>query len=281
MKPLFSTIPALLILSAVTAQADNAGMKAPAVSGYEISHCSEGFFDTDSIPDLLVIYSCSSERSCSSQKAIIYQQTSDKKLIRIYECDHLFPETSFTGRSDNLFDTLTLEPQRIVWRTCVAPHFSSTYSVQTYTFTFNEPLNGFTLTKFTEELFPSPETVEPIHLTLHDYRLTDANKALFDINLWMASDYPWTEKNVFLAKDDFSFWNKLSSEMEEHRLFSNAIRMQQTLLVYFPEKKEIWKKLGDLYWEDGSKKQGAECYKRYLQETGKKPPRYIRERLPE
>lgn len=150
-----------------------------------------GYFDSDSLLDALVVYGDTKELrlgsfldTCIPHTSVMYLAQPDGSFTPFHETQTIFPCPIFTGRSDNYYDTLYLNRQEIVWRTCQAPRFDNTYRVVTFTLRYSEKLKAFTLVDYLEHFYESPEDDNGTINHLAEDQLPDAGRVAFSIDDW-------------------------------------------------------------------------------------------------
>lgn len=150
-----------------------------------------GYFDSDSLIDALVVYGDTEELrigsfldTCIPHTSVIYLGQPDGSFATFHETQTIFPCPAFHGRSDIAYDTLYLNKQEIVWRTCQAPRFDNTHRVITFTLRYNQQLKAFTLVAYLEHFYESPQDEEGIVYHFTEDQLPDAGRVAFAIDDW-------------------------------------------------------------------------------------------------
>lgn len=134
-----------------------------------------GHFNQDSIEDLLIIYADDIELetgsyidTCIAHKSVLYIGDTYGGYTPLNRSNKIFPCPLYNGRSDIAYDTLIINENMILWRTYVAPFYSSSYSIQTFTFRYSVEKNYFTLTEYNEKFFSRPDAEDPIVIHLSE-----------------------------------------------------------------------------------------------------------------
>lgn len=181
-----------------------------------------GYFNQDSIQDVLIIYGNSVESkvgsftdTCVPHKSVIYTGDLYGGYTAFNSSYDLFPCPLFNGRSDNVYDTLILTENRIIWRTVVAPFESSSYLIETFTFRYSSEKNFFTLVEFRTDFYASPEIEEPIKIYLTESDLIGAGKTEFNMENWLKSGHIFSVQNVRIHSEKVDFWKALAEQYKE------------------------------------------------------------------
>lgn len=202
----------------------------------------KGQFNQDSIEDLLIIYANSIELeigsyidTCIPHKSVLYIGDANGNYIPLNRSNKLFPCPNFGGRSDNTYDSLVIKENSILWRTCVAPFFSSSYSIQTFTFRYSVQKHYFTLTEYNEKIYSSPDTEIPVVIHLSEDDLLGADEIEFDMNNWLESGHVFSVHNVIINENRIPYWENLSKQFDESSEGVKAGYIKRMIQYYFPD----------------------------------------------
>ena len=250
--------------------------------GYKKDFSIQGYFNEDSLLDELVIYNNKISLkgtifdTCISPKCRLYLGGKNRTHHLFFESDSLFPWAWYTGRSDNMFDTLYILKNKLIWRTCVAPRYSNDYRLEQFTFDYSELLCDFTLINYSALVYASPEDDEGFTFELNQEELAGAYKSRFKIDEWDL----FSPQCVIINENNLAKWNTLSDQFFKSELFYKARMIQEMIVYYLPAEFDSYRKIADVYWEEGNFEKAKEQYQRFLLIANGRPvPGYVNERM--
>lgn len=206
-----------------------------------IDQLATGYFNNDSIEDLLIIYANNVELDdvsfidkCIPHKSILFIGDEHGHFTPLNQSQNLFPCPLYNGRSDNTYDTLNIEENSIIWRTTVAPFSSDSYSIETFTFRYSFQKKYFTLTEYLEKFYSSSDVEVPIEIHLIEDDLIGADSVKFDMNNWLESGHIFSVQNVIVNEEKIAYWESLSKQFKD---LSQDVKANYILMMikhYFP-----------------------------------------------
>lgn len=255
---------------------------------YEIDQVVKGSLDNDSLTDYLLIltnvkerntYLTDSRDSLTKRKVIIFKGLVNNKFKKIYDSNNVVPCRECSGKSDNLYDSLSIKNGVFIYKTCEAPFTQNSIRIKTFKLKFDG--KTFKLTNYNEVYIGSPDEDDEILIDLNENEITGISSFPFNYYEWN-----WLKKNnLNIKKTNVLKINNIAFDFYLKKNYFDSIFLLTEVIYKFPNRVVAYLNIADCFWEINEKEKAVENYQKYCQlmkeqnKNLKKIPKYVYERL--
>ena len=256
---------------------------------YEINQIISGKFDNDKLTDYLLILNIKNEKesylldnrdSITKRKVIILKGLIKKGTYKkIYENDDIIPCRECGGKSDNLYDSLSIKKGIFIYKTCEAPLAQDSYKVKKYELEFY--INNFKLINYSEKYYKNPEDDEEIIFNISKAEIFGENYYPFNYYKW-----DWTiNNNILISKKNVEKINNIAYDFYKKNNYLVSLSIFNKIIEKFPIRTVAYLNIADCYWELKDKEKAKANYNNYIdlmksqKKDVKKIPKYVYERI--
>ncbi len=255
-------------------------------NNFEINTITSGKFDDDLLNDYLLILNNKTENvenlitnkdTLSKRKVIILKGLSENNFKKIYDNDNLVPCREYGGKSDNLYDSLSINKSIFSYKTCEAPLEKESYKIKTFKLKYIN--NEFILIYYKEHYYKSPEDNDGIVVEINEKDINQEVSKKFNFYDWLLDDY------VIIRKSNVLKFNNLAFTYYKRKDYYDAEYLLNKIIKFAPTRVVAYLNIADCYWETKDKPKAIENYKKYIQlmteqkKDLKKIPKYVYERI--